>query len=193
MPSQFIAIDFSGFDELEAALDELGRSLAKQVLQKAMKLALQPVADEARLLAPRSDDPEQKLHLADSIVVRATLNKNQRRLRFRAGTDVGFAEAFVGATAPHAHLVEFGHVLVRSVHSQKAQYRHVIIAYVVIGHVPAHPFMRPAWDARRDQAWAIFKVEIWNVIVTTARRVRRQAESGTISRTAANSLVGSAS
>ncbi len=35
-----------------------------------------------------------------------------------------------GAFAPHAHLVEYGHALVKN--------------GVVYGHVPAHPFIRPA-------------------------------------------------
>lgn len=40
----------------------------------------------------------------------------------------------VSASAPHAHLVEFGHVLV----TPKGK---------VVGHVPAHPFLRPAVES----------------------------------------------
>lgn len=43
----------------------------------------------------------------------------------------------VTARAPHAHLVEFGHVLVRKTKSGIVK---------VIGHVSAHPFLRPALD-----------------------------------------------
>lgn len=46
--------------------------------------------------------------------------------------------AIVAAKAPHAHLVEFGHVLVK-----KGK---------VIGYVPAHPFLRPAVQKRVEEA-----------------------------------------
>lgn len=40
--------------------------------------------------------------------------------------------AIVVATAPHAHLIEYGHVLVKDGKT--------------VGHVPAHPFLRPALE-----------------------------------------------
>lgn len=46
----------------------------------------------------------------------------------------------VSARAPHAHLVEFGHLKV--VKSKSGLVR-------VTGHVPPHPFLRPALDAAR--------------------------------------------
>lgn len=47
--------------------------------------------------------------------------------------------AIAGAFAPHAHLVEFGHDIV------------VEKGGTVVGHVPAHPFVRPAEQAVRDR------------------------------------------
>ena len=43
----------------------------------------------------------------------------------------------VTARSPHAHLVEFGHLLVKKTKGGIVK---------VIGHVPAHPFLRPALD-----------------------------------------------
>lgn len=46
--------------------------------------------------------------------------------------------AIVIARAPHAHLVEFGHVMVKN--------------GKVLGSVPAHPFLRPAVSKRLQEA-----------------------------------------
>ena len=47
--------------------------------------------------------------------------------------------AIVIASAPHAHLVEFGHVMVKN-------------GKVLPGSVPAHPFLRPAVSKRLQEA-----------------------------------------
>lgn len=44
------------------------------------------------------------------------------------------------STAPHTHLVEYGHRLVRTSGSNKDKVR----TYRVIGYVPPYPFLRPA-------------------------------------------------
>ncbi|OIO01102.1 MAG: hypothetical protein AUJ49_08470 [Desulfovibrionaceae bacterium CG1_02_65_16] len=49
----------------------------------------------------------------------------------------------VTARSPHAHLVEFGHLLVLK--NRKTG------LVKVVGHVPAHPFMRPALDSARSR------------------------------------------
>ena len=54
----------------------------------------------------------------------------------------------VGAWAPHAWLVEFGHDLIDWRTGKK------------IGEVPAHPFLRPALDAEISWAMTKFKVGV---------------------------------
>lgn len=204
MADNVVDFRFEGIDEMESALLELGASLSRQVLQETLKKAAEPVAAEARVLAPRSDEYKKyKKHLADSVVVRTTLPKNQRRLRFRAGTEKNFAEVFIYNTAPHAHLVEFGHRLVRGVTRKGTILEHKVVraegegerrwgrgrylAHLIkrandakygreIGHVAAHPFMRPAWDAKRELAYQILKDELWNVLLKKARQLRSRTE-----------------
>ena len=48
-----------------------------------------------------------------------------------------------GAMAPHAHLLEYGHALVRNGQ--------------VYGHVPAHPFVRPAEEAVKKEVMQVVK------------------------------------
>lgn len=66
--------------------------------------------------------------------LRKSISKKQSK--FEGG---GF---IVTARSPHAHLVEFGHILV-------LKDKNGIVR--VAGHVPAHPFLRPALDAARSR------------------------------------------
>jgi hypothetical protein len=36
--------------------------------------------------------------------------------------------------------------------------------------------MRPAWDETKEKVLELFKAELWNALVKTARRLRRRAE-----------------
>jgi len=60
------------------------------------------------------------------------------RSRYEEGGAICYADA------PHAWLVEFGHALIRNGQ--------------VIGHVPAHPFMRPAKEKVMARARQLFGV-----------------------------------
>jgi len=184
---KFFDFQFEGMDALIAAFDELGAALAKEVLQKALKKAAEPVADEMRALAPRGDDPNAKRRISESIVISTSLPKNQRRLRAQAGTLKDFAEVFVYVNAPHAHLVEFGHRLVvgKRATTRKGRKNQTLR---VIGRVPAHPFARPAWDARKEEAFELLKSEVWKVLEATAKRLATQARTGKLSRKSALSI-----
>lgn len=54
----------------------------------------------------------------------------------------------VVARSPHAHLVEFGHLLVKKTKTGIVK---------IIGHVPAHPFLRPALDSAKRKVIALVK------------------------------------
>lgn len=146
-----------GFRELDKALGELTKSVAKAVLVRVGKKALQPVADTARQLAP--DDPETHGNdLRSSIAVGTKLSKRQARLKRRAvkaGEEKYFAEVYAGAgPVPHAHLQEFG---------AKGD--------------PPQPFMRPAWDENKGQVLETIKTDLGNEIIKAAKRqAARQAK-----------------
>lgn len=59
--------------------------------------------------------------------------------------DRNHVDVVVGALgAPHAHLVEYGHQLVKGGPLDGDG--------KVVGHVPAHPFLRPAYDEQQENA-----------------------------------------
>ena len=59
----------------------------------------------------------------------------------------------------------------------------------VIGHVPARPFMRPAWDLTKHLVLEEFRKQIVEILLATARGARVASETGTLDRRAGRSLV----
>lgn len=168
MSSDYIGIELSGAAELERAFDALGAVGSKQALERALVKAAQPIAEEARRLAPQGTAPKSphKKRIATSILVRTRLAPSQMRKR---GGRREFTEVFVGSSAPHAHLVEFGHAIVTR-------------SGRVVGFAARRPFLRPAFDAQKIAAVKIFRDVLWQEMVRVARRYAGQAERGRLSR-----------
>jgi HK97 gp10 family phage protein len=171
-----ISVQVSGLKELDRALGELPKSVAKATLVRTLKKAGEPIAQAARAAAPIDDGT-----LRDSIVVSARLKNKVGMAEFgaalKAGLGIGaarsalrdarraagggsFAEMYVGPSLGkgvlrYAHLQEFG----TSKHA-------------------AHPFMRPAWDSEKDNALSIIRRELGNEIMAAARRVSRSKRYG---------------
>jgi len=140
-------VEMLGFRELEQALLELPKAVAKSALRQALKKAGQPVVADAQRKVPVLTG-----ELLGSLDIRSTLSKRQRRGRAKAG-DV---EMFIGPSWPkgaHGHLVEFG-----------------------TSKMAARPFLRPAWDANKERVLAAIGKELWASIEKAARRLARKAE-----------------
>jgi len=158
-----------GLRELDAALAELPKAVARNTLRRVLKKAGQPIAEKARQLAPVDTG-----RLRDSINVSPKLGTKAGQKEYAAAMKQGlgqeaavaamrdarraakgegsFAEMYVGpGRQPHAHLQEFGSVNNRP-----------------------HPFMRPAWDANKDEALEIIKRDLGGEIAKAAKRVARR-------------------
>jgi HK97 gp10 family phage protein len=171
-----VAFRVDGIADVAAAFQRLGRALSDDAIKKAQRKAMEPVAAAARALAPRSSTRQGGKHLADTILIRHTLSKSQRRKNGKPRGPV----TYVGSSAPHAHLVEFGHVLVHGRGTKRA----------VLGHVPAHPFLRPAWDSKKGEVVRIFGKELGPAIERTWARIIKQQQKGKLSKRAVKSLAG---
>ncbi len=145
-----------GLKDLDAALGELSKGMARGVLRRVGLKALEPVADTARALAP--DDPTTSgADLKSSIGVGTRLSKRQARLArsaIRKGeADKHFVEVYAGAgPLPQAHHQEFGNV-----------------------NHGAQPYMRPAWDQNKSKVLDTVRNELGDEIEKTARRAARTA------------------
>lgn len=81
-------------------------------------------------------------HLADNILAEVTAEKESRRVEISVGPDKDHW---------YGRLVENGHALVRVLGRYKKGRRTYRIKKV-IGNVPPHPFMRPAFDENTAEA-----------------------------------------
>lgn len=157
-----VRFEIVGVKELERALAQLPKSVSKGVLRSALKTAGQPVVAAAKANCPRD-----RGDLAESITIRSTLSRRQRRRR-RVRQRFA-AEMFIGPSWPqgaHGHLVEFG-----------------------TSKMPARPFLRPAWDANKRRALDTIGKEIWRAIAKAARRLAKRAEAGKLSAKQARELL----
>jgi HK97 gp10 family phage protein len=116
-----IGFRVTGLEGVEQALRELKKSTAKNVVRRVLTRALEPVAAEARRLAPY-----KRGRLRISIVTGTRLTGRARRARrpeTRTGTTV-----YVGSASRNAVPREFG-----------------------TWRTPAQPFLRPAWESQKGR------------------------------------------
>lgn len=122
-----IRFDSAGLD---AGLDEL-LAAAQQNARPAAQVGAQVLYDEARLRCPVESGPPRKLKSGS--MSRPGLLKSsiyQTYSKDNSGADrATYHISWNYRKAPHGHLVEFG-----------------------TSRAPAHPFLRPAFDARKDDA-----------------------------------------
>jgi HK97 gp10 family phage protein len=155
-------VKVEGLKELDAALAELPKTTGKNVMRSAARKALEPVISAARPLVP-----EDSGNLKKSLKITTRLSKRQAAIMRREYKTEGKAaiSMFAGPSAlPHAHLIEFG---------TKPRYQKKTGKFV--GQVKAQPFLRPAWDSKKDDVLNIFKKEMWTKIEKAAQRLARKA------------------
>lgn len=183
MARETFGIRVEGIEEFEAALNDLGRSLGRNVLERALRKAAQPMLQKAKDMAPRDEgDLEQSLKIARVTVsdpgkaafaatIQATGDQAAARAALREAyrTQGGAVVDLVlgpdlndgGSTA---HLVEFG---TGPRYQDNGKF---------VGAMPADPFLRPAFDAEArptiERLKPLLRAEIEKAV---ARRAARQA------------------
>ena len=147
-----------GFKEMDALLQAIPRQLAGQGVASGMRRALQPVAAAARSYAPGS--------LSERIRIAPTIKAGQQAQSLEK-PGKGRRVMYVGATAPHAHLVEFG---TGPRYQKSGKY---------VGIMTPDPFLRPAWDANKDEVLANLATAIRDEIAKAlGRRTSRAIKAG---------------
>jgi HK97 gp10 family phage protein len=145
-----VSFKVDGFKDLDHALKDLGNSQGKQVVRRTLKQLGNPIAEEAKDLAPIDNTRDDGPHLYEQIAVSSSLDPQHRR---RLAKSKGTIDVFVGPgkNAFHAHLQEFG-----------------------TEHHAAQPFMRPAWDAHKARLMDRLKDLLW---LNIQRRLRLNAKA----------------
>lgn len=144
-----VTVKVEGLRDLDAALSELPKiTTAKAVVRRVLKKAAEPLRALAEQTAPRLTGA-----LKISIVIGTKLTRRQARMARKEPKSL--TEMFIGTSNPAAVPQEFG------THDQKAQ-----------------PFMRPAWQATKDQVLTNIGTELGPEIEKTAARLAKKAARG---------------
>ncbi|MNR96424.1 hypothetical protein D3C72_275790 [compost metagenome] len=151
-------VTFTGFRELEDALEDFSKASARNIMKRAALEAIQPLADEMANLAPERANGGG--NLKDAIAVSDKLGKRQKRLQRRQTND--FVEVYAGVEdvggvhVPSSVQQEFGNE----------------------NHGP-QPYARPAYDKEAqptvDRLLITLKDEIDKATARAQRRAARAA------------------
>ena len=138
-----------GFAELDRALGQLPKATAKNVIKRTLKKAGNPILEAMESFAPKDTG-----YLAHSFGISFSLNPSQRRsARHEAKS---FAEVHIGSRRQSfAAFHEYGTF-----------------------EMQPSPFMRPAWEANKDRALDIIKVELGGEIEKAAKRYAKKLAKG---------------
>ncbi len=141
-----MSIKVTGFEALDRELAKLPLKIQNKVVKKMVREGAKVVQKAAKQKAPRKTG-----RLRRAIIVRAKTRRETRPETVAAKVMIRSKATKRGAIAPHAHLLEYGHQLVKGGKLGSGG--------KVIGFVAARPFMRPAFDNNKSK------------VINTMRRV----------------------
>ena len=170
-----VTVSVSGLKELDAALGELSKGLAKGVLKRVLIKAGQPIADAASVLAPK-DTGELSTH----ILVGSKISNKVGNAEFAAvmkggGTKAEAVSALRGARRSAAGEGSFAVAYVgpTQAKTKKDAIKRIVQEFGSVNQ-PGTPYLRPAWDANKNRALDIIKAELGPEIIKTAKRAAKR-------------------
>lgn len=173
--------ELKGVKELVNMLTQLPTvAMQKGVVKRALLKAGQPVADEGQMNATsrkRSFLGGRKSgfgRLARSIKVSAKLKGSQNKGKQNRKSALTI---YVGSTSPLAHLIEFGTTERKTKEGASR------------GFISPQPFMRPAWDRKKDACLKILAKEMEAELLKAARRLATKAAKGKLGKSAQRGLM----
>jgi HK97 gp10 family phage protein len=148
-----LSVQMIGAAELVAALKELPkRATQKAVVRRALLKAAEPTRSLASALAP--DDPETPpIDLHTSIA-------EETKTSARQGDPFAMPGDVIVYVGPVSSLKRYAHGVVMELGSFKDR---------------PQPFMRPAWEATKEQDLSLLGYWMWTEIDGTARRLGARA------------------
>lgn len=166
-----ISVKVSGLKELDKALAELPKAAAKSTLLRVAKKAAQPIADAAEALAP-VDTGELKGSIIVTARAKNTVGNAEYSAIMRAGGSRSDARAAKIAATRADPGKSFAVVYVGPSKAKKKKdaIKRIVQEFGSV-NMQANPYMRPAWDAHKDQALNIIRRELGNEIIATAKRI----------------------
>ena len=133
-------INISGIDEVLELLDQAPKNIVMLGYGRAARAAMDVIGAAVVERTPIGTG-DTAGDLVRALFIDVTVDENA----LGVDASVGFG----GKQGHVANEVEYGHVMVTHLPDKR-----------VVGHVPAHPFMRPAFDASADQALDAFTTSL---------------------------------
>lgn len=167
-------VKISGLKELDKALGEMPKSTAKGVLMRTLRRAGQPIADSAKGFAA-VDTGELK----ESIQVSSKVVNNVGKAEFAVAMQLGLGRRAAGAALRAARRADPGQSFAQvfigpaKAQSKKDAIKRLVNEYGSI-KMAAKPYMRPAWDANKNNTLTIIKSDLAREIQATAKRVAKR-------------------
>lgn len=131
---------------LLAKFQGMAMKVKRELAFDALYQAVLPTVEAVRERAPIDQSPGAKHPGA----LKDSVGLVMRRYKTSVRAIIGPLRGFPGEPAATAHLVEYGH-RVATAKTGKLKKKMGGDA-AAVGDVPAHPFMRPAWEASKEQA-----------------------------------------
>lgn len=165
-------VSVTGMAELEQALANLPKATARNVLKRTLNKAAEPIADEARRLAPAKTG-----NLRNSIAVSSRIKNKTGNAEYSAAMRAGLGKAAAASALRQARREAKGTGSFAEVYVGPARGKGVIgYAHIVefgSNDTAPQPYMRPAWDSKQREALSIIRGELASQIMLAARRVGR--------------------
>jgi HK97 gp10 family phage protein len=146
-----VTTSVQGLAELEAALNQLPEIVARKTLVGVMTEATEVFRARAQELAPYDPEKKEGMHLVDGIRKEMRVGSHNVAGAWVHGKVELHPDVFYG------RFIEFGWTSARNGAS-----------------IPAHPFMRPAFDDEKYRALAIVSQRLAAGIEAAARELHRQ-------------------
>jgi len=154
--AQITEIKLEGIPELELALKNIRGADLRKATVRAVKKGAEVIRAEAAKNAPVGSGYENMYpeghkkagmvgHLKDNIAVTLSTDSLKGEVKARIG---------LHWRVWYGRLVEFGHAL--AVRSRKSGKKWI---YKIVGRVEAKPFMRPAFDSKKEEAIMVCDAE----------------------------------
>jgi hypothetical protein len=177
----------SGFDEWDRIFAALGEQRSKAAMRKALRGGALFIRVQLERAAPRGEKFKPAYtRLHERIAVTGKPKRNRRTSILIGQFDIVVA---VQSLAPHSHLVEYGHRLVRAIRDGRTGR---VLRKRVVGWVAAKPFIRPTFETHKDVAAEMvvegFVREIERIGGLRIKRIR----SGRLSAAEAETLLAGA-
>ena len=139
-------MEVEGVETIAAALRDMRHDLARRHLAAAVRTGAEVIREEAQRRAPVRTGA-----LRDDIKTRRVANPTDAPVEYRVAN---------GPETFYARFVEFGHAKVAR--GQYRQYRATLRARQAWqgGYVAPRPFMRPAFDTKREEAQRVIVREL---------------------------------